>query len=88
MTSLATLVSTCPATITDATGIANALQWLADCATFADASEVATVPNKSMVKSYAYAYWENIRTDSTDYPTAISYCQHIKVLLQADIDVT
>lgn len=88
MTSLATLVSTCPATITDATGIASALQWLADAATFADASEVAAVPNKSMVKSYAYAYWENIRTDSTDYPTAISYCQHIKVLLQADIDVT
>ena len=88
MTSLATLVSTCPASIASASDIANALQWLADCATFADASEVATVPNKSMVKSYAYAYWENVRTDSTDYATAISYCTHIKVLLQADIDVT
>ena len=88
MTSLATLVSTCPATIADATGIANALQWLADCATFADASELAVVPNKSMIKSYGYAYWENVRTDSTDYATATSYCQHIKVLLQAAIDVT
>ena len=51
MTRLATLVSTCPASIASASDIANALQWLADCATFADASEVATVPNKSMVKS-------------------------------------
>lgn len=88
MTNLATLISSCPVSITDATGISNAITWLATCATFADASEVAVVPNKSMVKSYAYAYWENVKSDSTDYASADSYCQHIKALLVADVAVT
>ena len=87
MTNLATLISTCP-TVADASGIASAITWLATCGTFADASEVAVVPNKSMVKSYAYAYWENIKSDSTDYASANSYCQHIKALLEGDVSVT
>lgn len=88
MTNLATLISSCPVSITDASGISNAITWLATCATFADASEVAVVPNKSMLKSYAYAYWENVRSDSTNYVLADSYCQHIKALLAADVAVT
>lgn len=88
MTNLATLISTCPATISDASGIASAITWLAACGTFADASEIAVVPNKSMVKSYAYAYWESIKSDSTDYASANSYCQHVKALLQGDVTVT
>ena len=87
MTNLATLISTCPATITDASGIANAITWLATCGTFADMSDTAAVPNKSMVKSYSYAYWENINSNSTDYASANSYCQHIKALLQGDVTV-
>ena len=86
MTNLATLISTCP-TVTDASGIASAITWLATCGTFADASEVANVPNKSMVKSYAYAYWENIKSNSTDFTSANSYCQHIKALLEGDVSV-
>lgn len=86
MTNLATLISSCP-TVADASGIASAITWLASCGTFADMSEVAQVPNKSMVKSYSYAYWENIKSNSTDYAEANNYCQHIKALLQGDVTV-
>lgn len=84
---LAQLVATCPANIQDAAGITSAIEWLAVCGTFAEASEVKDVPNKSMIKSYAYAYWEDVQLLSTDYAGANNKVQHIKHLINADIAV-
>lgn len=78
------LISTCPANVADATGVTTALTWLATCATFAETQEVSQMPNKSMVKSYGYAYWEALQFKTTEYDDVNNKVQHIKYLLSAD----
>ena len=83
-TSISTLISTCPSSISTSSGVADGITWLATCATFAETQDVAQLPNKSMIKSYAYAYWESIKSDTTDYADVNNKVLHIKYLLSAD----
>lgn len=87
MADIQSLITACPV-VADATGVSSAIYWLATVGTYADKVDVSVMPNKNMTKSYAFAYWEDVKQDSTDYANINNKCYHIKGLLQACLEVT
>ena len=80
---IATLISQCPAPVANATGVSNALAWLALTAAYADENIGKDTHNYLPVKTDAYIYFNKIDSASTDYADINDDLYHVKDMLVA-----
>ena len=82
-TTVASLIASCPAPVSDSTGVSNAMGWLALCGAYA--SDNMTLNNHDMqpIKSRSYTYFDLIRYNTTDYPDVNNKLYHIEQMLNA-----
>ena len=83
---VASLIAACPAPLSDASGISNGMQWLADCNVFALESSRTDLCNKDAIANNSEIYLMNIPTPGTTATTEEIYsCNdkllHIKMML-------
>ena len=83
---VATLISNCPAPVSDSSGISSGMQWLAECNVFALESDRKDLCNKDAIANNSEIYLMDIPTPGTT-PTAdeLYSCNdkllHIKMML-------
>lgn len=80
---VSTLVSSCPAPVSDAAGVTNALTWLALVHDFALSTDNRTLQNRHTVINYSIIYFNQIKIADTDYALINNELMHIKLLLTA-----
>jgi len=83
---VATLISNCPAPVSDSSGISSGMQWLAECNVFALESKREDLCNKDAIANNSEIYLMEIPTPGTTPTTEELYnCNdkllHIKMLL-------
>lgn len=78
-----TLISTCPAPVTDATGVSNGLVWLALSAAFANDQMTTAKHDFQPIKSRAYTYFDLIKLSTNDYVDVNNKLMHVKDMLSA-----
>lgn len=85
---IATLISSCPYPVANATGVTNGIEWLAEAEAFALASEPKDLPNRHTIINLSEIYFTNIKLDSTDYTSINNDLKHIKDLYSAVVAIT
>lgn len=80
---VSSLISTCPAPVSDATGVQNGVTWLALTAAFANDNMTTTQHDFQPIKSRAYTYFDLIKLSSTDFVDINNKLLHIKDMLSA-----
>ena len=80
---IASLVTTCPAPVSNATGVADGLVWLALSAAYANDNMTLNHHDLQPIKSRAYTYFDLIKLSSTDYVDINNKLMHIKDMLIA-----
>lgn len=80
---ISTLISNCPAPVSNATGVENAVAWLALTAAFANDNMTISQHDFQPVKSRSYTYFDLIRLSTTDYADVNNKLYHIKDMLTA-----
>ena len=79
---IATLISTCPAPVSDATGITTGLTWLATCEAFCLSQDNNKVPNRHTIINQSEIYFLETPTGAMDnYSEFNDKLMHIKLLL-------
>ena len=86
---VATLISTCPAPVSDATGVTNGLVWLATAEAFCQTQTNTQVPNRHTIINAAENYFfETPDAAMSDYSDFNDKMLHIKHLLSGDNALT
>ena len=85
---IATLIAACPYPVSDATGVGNAVAWLAEAEAFALASEPKDIPNRHTIINLSEIYFTNIKLSSVDYTSINNDLKHIKDLYSAVVAIT
>lgn len=80
---VSSLVSTCPAPVSDAAGVTNGLTWLALVHDFALSVDNRTLENRHTVINYSIIYFNAIKVKDTDFDLINNDLMHIKLLLTA-----
>ena len=80
---VSSLISTCPAPVSDATGVSNGLVWLALSAAYANDQMTTASHDFQPIKSRAYIYFDLIKLSSNDYVDVNNKLMHIKDMLSA-----
>ena len=80
---ISSLISTCPAPISDATGVSNAIGWLALANDFALAQDNKNLYNRHSIINYSLIYMNNINIGDTNYADINDKLMHIKYFLTA-----
>lgn len=79
---IATLISNCPAPVSDGTGVTNGLTWLATAEAFCMASTLVTIPNKHVIINAAEKYFFDTPNSAlNNYSEFNNQLTHIKLLL-------
>ena len=80
---ITTLISTCPAPVSDAAGVSTALTWLATVEAFCMAQDNNSIPTRHTIINYCEIYFlETPSGAMTDYTSFNDKLLHIKLLLQ------
>ena len=83
MIDVPTLISTCPAPVSDATGVQNGVTWLALTAAFANDQMTTAKHDFQPIKSRSYTYFDLIKLSTTDYADVNNKLYHVKDMLSA-----
>ena len=79
---ITTLISTCPAPVSDAAGVTTGLTWLATCEAFCLSQDNNKVPNRHTIINQSEIYFLNTKDGAmTDYSLFNDQLKHIKYLL-------
>ena len=79
---IATLISNCPAPVSDAAGVTTALTWLATVEAFCMDQPLNEVPNKHVIINAAEKYFFDTPNEAlTNYSEFNNQLIHIKLLL-------
>ena len=78
-----TLISTCPAPVSTAEGVTNALEWFYLVYVFCMESTDANVPTRLTVADKASFYYTETALATTEYNPLNNRLMHIKVALDA-----
>ena len=79
---ISTLISNCPAPVSDAAGVTTGLTWLATAEAFCMASTLGDIPNKHTVINAAEKYFFDTPNSALDsYGEFNNQLIHIKLLL-------
>lgn len=78
---LSTLINNCPAPISTAEGVTQAITWLNTARVFCDVSTIEAVPNKTDIAVRAQSFADSIAIASTDYSSINNNLMHIKLML-------
>ena len=81
--SIAQIISSCPAPVSDASGVSSALAWLAITHAFALESAPTDLSNRDTIINMSNRYFNDIELLSTDYPDINNKLMHIKDLYLA-----
>ena len=84
---IAEVISTCPAPVANATGVANGLAWLAVAEAFALDAKPEDLCNRHTIINLSEIYFTNIKSDSTDYTAINDQLYKIKDLYSAIVTV-
>lgn len=80
---VASLISTCPAPVSNATGVQNGVTWLALTAAFANDQMTTAKHDFQPIKSRSYTYFDLIKLSTTDYTDVNNKLYHVKDMLSA-----
>lgn len=83
ITTITELVNACPAPVSTAEGVTQAITWLNTARVFADNSAIENVPNKTDISVRAQSFADNIKVASTDYTAINNDLMHIKLMYGA-----
>jgi len=83
MVDVASLISTCPAPVSTANGVENAVAWLALSAAWAKDVMSTYAHDTQPIKTRAYTYFDLIRLSTTDYADVNDKLYHVKDMLTA-----
>ena len=80
--SISTLISTCPAPVSDAAGVSTALTWLATCEAFCLTQDNNAVPNRHSIINNSEIYLMETPIGAMDsYTEFNNKLMHIKFML-------
>lgn len=82
-TTISSLISTCPAPVSAASGVSDAVAWLALCAAFADDNMTINKHDLQPIKSRSYTYFDLIKLSTEDYVDVNNKLYHVKDMLTA-----
>ena len=84
---IATIISTCPAPVSDAAGVTTALEWMAVCEAFALEADTKDLAARHTIINLSEIYFSNIQLATTDYATLNNYLMHLKTLYEAQVTI-
>lgn len=84
---VAELISSCPAPVSDATGVTNGIYWFELVSAWCIVKTEADVPNKTGMKNKCDAFSMDTKINTTDYANLNNNLMHIKGMLQALVEL-
>ena len=81
------VISTCPAPVSTAEGVSQAITWLNVARVFADVATDAEVPNRADISIRAQKYPDATAVASTDYTSLNNKLYHVKQMYQGVVTV-